>query len=297
MVKFTIITVCLNIEDQIGDTITSVLNQTCTEYEYLIKDGVSNDRTVRIAESFAPEFAEKGIPFRIISRPDSGIYDAMNQAIREAQGEWILLMNAGDQFADKTVLNRVNQSGCLEKADVVYGDEILKNGNLFRYKKADALENIRFALPFCHQSTLTSKELFKNNLYSVKFKICSDHKFYLQMYLEGKRFVHYPEAISIFDIHGISADWRPALLETIQILEEMPVRDEDAIQKLKHKLETKAEKEDREKLMHRHLWRFVPQKLRMKRWEWKNKKAGWKPEEEFFGERRTSYESDTKNHT
>lgn len=296
MVKFTIITVCLNIEDQIGDTITSVLNQTCTEYEYLIKDGVSNDRTVRIAESFALEFAEKGIPFRIISRPDSGIYDAMNQAIREAQGEWIILMNAGDQFADKTVLNRVNQSGCLEKADVVYGDQILKNGNLFRYKKADALENIRFALPFCHQSTLTSKELFKNNLYSVKFKICSDHQFYLQMYLEGKRFVHYPEAISIFDIHGISADWRLVLLETIQILEEMPVRDEDAIQKLKHKLETKAEKEDRKKLIHRYLWRFVPQKLRMKRWEWKNKKAGWKPEEEFFGERRTSYEPNTKNH-
>ena len=53
---------------------------------------------------------------------------------------------------------------CLEKADVVYGDQILKNGNLFRYKKADALENIRFALPFCHQSTLTSKELFKKEI-------------------------------------------------------------------------------------------------------------------------------------
>ncbi|MDD6558512.1 MAG: glycosyltransferase family 2 protein [Faecalibacterium prausnitzii] len=282
MIKFSVITICLNIENQIGSTITSVLNQTCTEYEYLIKDGVSNDRTLSIAESFAPAFAEKNIPFRVISQPDSGIYDAMNQAIHEAKGEWIILMNAGDQFANQTVLERVEKSGCLEQADVVYGDRILQNGKLFRYQKAGALETIRFALPFGHQSTLTSRELFANQLYSLKFKICSDHHFYLKMYLEGKRFVYYPEAISIFDIHGISANWKPALQETISILEEMPVRDEDAIQTLKNKLNTEIKKEEKQNFLHRHLWRFIPKKLRMKRWELKRKKAGWKTEEEFF---------------
>lgn len=286
VIKFTIITICLNIEDQIGDTIASVLNQTCTEYEYLIKDGVSRDRTVSIAESFAPAFAEKGIPFRVISQPDKGIYDAMNQAICEAQGEWILLMNAGDRFADKTILSRLEQSGCLGNADVVYGDRILQNGKLFCYQKAGDLKNIWFSLPFGHQSTLTSRELFQNNLYSLQFKICGDHQFYLRMYLEGKRFVYYPEAISIFDINGISANWEPALQETIRILEEMPVRNEDAIQQLKHKLETKTKKKKRTEFIHRYLWRFVPQKLRMKMRERKIRRAGWKTEEEFFGKKK-----------
>lgn len=286
MAKFTIITVCLNNEEEIGSTIASVLEQCCTDYEYIIKDGVSGDKTVCIAESFEPAFTRKGIPFRIISCPDSGIYDAMNQAICEAQGEWIVLMNAGDQFANQTVLEHVNKSGCLEQADVVYGDRILKNGKLFRYQKAGVLADIRFSLPFGHQSTLTSRALFTSHLYSLKFKICSDHHFYLRMYLEGKRFVYFPEAISIFDINGISANWKPALQETIRILEEMPVRDTEAIQILKDDLETRTKKETRVKFIHQFVIKFVPQKLRTKRWESKRKKAGWKAEEEFFGKKK-----------
>lgn len=285
MIRFSIITICLNAEDEIGGTIASVLSQTCTEYEYLIKDGVSRDGTVSIAESFAPAFDEKGIPFRVISQPDSGIYDAMNQAILEAQGEWVILMNAGDRFANQTVLERVEKSGCLERADVVYGDLILQNGELFRYKKAGALESIRFALPFGHQSTLTSRALFANQLYSTAYKICGDHHFYLKMYLEGKRFVHFPEAISIFDIHGISASWKPALLETIRIQEEMPVRDEEAIRKLKDELEARTREEERGRLV-RYLMKFVPKSLKMKRWELKRKRDGWKSEAEFFGEKK-----------
>lgn len=283
MIKFAIVTICLNNENEIGSTIASVLNQTCTDYEYLIKDGKSEDRTVNIAESFAPAFAEKGIPFRVISQPDSGIYDAMNQAIREAKGEWVVFMNAGDRFANNTILDRVTKSGCLETADVVYGDRILRNGELFRYQKARALEDIWYALPFGHQSTFTNREMFKYNLYSLQYKICSDHRFYLQMYLEGKKFVYFPDAVSIYDINGISSNWELALRETIRILEELPVRDEDALQKMKCELETKMKKTHRAVFIHQYLWKFVPEMLRMKRRELRNKKAGWKTEEEFFG--------------
>lgn len=64
MVKFTVITVCLNAESVIEQTICSVLNQTCLDYEYLVKDGGSQDRTVSIAESFAPAFSNKGVSVR-----------------------------------------------------------------------------------------------------------------------------------------------------------------------------------------------------------------------------------------
>ncbi|MGN0715103.1 MAG: glycosyltransferase family 2 protein [Anaerovoracaceae bacterium] len=279
MIKYTIITICLNMEEEIGNTITSVLNQTCTDYEYLIKDGLSQDRTVDIAESFAPAFAEKDIPFRIISGPDSGIYDAMNRAVREAQGEWVIFMNAGDRFADKTVLEKVDKSGCLEEADIVYGDRILQNQKWFCYQKAYPLEKIRFGLPFCHQSTFTRKELFDHNVYSLKYRICSAFHFYLQLYREGKKFVYFPAAISIFDTNGVSSNWKQNYQDKIQILEDMPVRDEEAIQRLKETLSQKY----RQEFMHQHLWKYVPEKLRMKRRERMRKKAGWKTEEEFFG--------------
>lgn len=282
MIKFSIITICLNIEAEIGNTIASVINQSCTDYEYLIKDGVSSDGTVGIAESFAPAFAEKGISYRIISQSDSGIYDAMNQAVREAQGEWVIFMNAGDCFANSSVLERVNKSGCLKDADIVYGDRILRNKKLFRYQKARALEDIRFGLPFGHQSTFTSRELFNNNPYSLQYRICSDHRFYLQMYLEGKRFAYFPDAVSIYDINGLSSNWERTLQDTIRVLEEMPLRDEEAIQITKNELEFKRKNENQEMRTHQRLRRLIPEVLRKKRWEFKNKKAGWKTEKEFF---------------
>lgn len=286
MAKFTIITICLNNEAEIESTIASVLAQSCTDYEYLIKDGGSRDKTVRIAESFALAFADEGIPFRIISRPDSGVYDAMNQAICEAQGEWVVLMNAGDRFANGTVLEHVVNSGCLEHADIVYGDRILRDGELYRYQAAGELEKIRYSLPFGHQSSFTNRSLFLNRLYSTRYRICSDHAFYLQMYLEGKKFKYLPEAVAIFEINGISANWKEALTETIHIWEEMPVRDEAAIQQLKKTLEDKMKKAEHDRFMHRLLWRFVPQRLRKQRRKMRMLSSGGKTEAEFFGEKK-----------
>ena len=283
MPVFSIITVCLNAEQCIRETIQSVLNQTCTSFEYIIKDGLSSDKTVSIAQSFSAAFAERGISYRIISRKDSGIYDAMNQAIHETKGEWINFMNAGDQLADKAILDRVIESGCMEKADIVYGDRILRKGELFYYQKARALENMWYLFPFGHQSTLTRRKLFKNNLYSTRYKINSDYKFYLQMYREGKEFCYFPAAVSIYDTTGISSNWEMTLTEVIQVLEEMPVRDEKAIQIKKQELEFRKKQE---KSIIRRIWECVPQNLRQKRWKLKIKKAGWKTEEEFFGKKK-----------
>ena len=134
--KFSIITVCMNAEKTIGDTIRTVLEQTCTDVEYIVKDGGSMDETVCIAKSFVTAFEERGISYQIISKPDRGIYDAMNQAVREAKGGWVLYMNAGDLFADRYVLEMVEQSGMLETSDIVcyngVGSEKFTASELYR---------------------------------------------------------------------------------------------------------------------------------------------------------------------
>lgn len=279
MIKYSIITICLNMEAEIGNTITSVLRQSCTDFEYLIKDGVSRDGTVGVAESFVEAFAGKGISYRIISQSDSGIYDAMNQAVREARGEWLIFMNAGDRFANSSVLDCVDKSGCLKDADIVYGDRILHNQQQYRYQKAYPLEKMRVGLPFCHQSVFTKRTFFDNNAYSLKYKMCSDFHFYLQLYREGRKFVHLPFPVSIYDVNGVSSNWKLNYQDKIQILEDMPVRDEEAIQELKKKLSQRC----RQEFIHKHLWRFIPAKYRECRRNLMRKKAGWKTEEEFFG--------------
>lgn len=282
MKKFSIITVCLNSENYISKTIASVLNQTCTDFEYIIKDGVSKDRTVSIAQSYSSAFAERGIPFRIISQPDKGIYDAMNQALREVQGEWVLYMNAGDLMADNHVLQLIEKSGCLERADIVYGDEIDCEDGWYFYYKARPLERIRAHMPFCHQSAFVNKSLYDNNTYSLQYRLCSDYLFFLQRYLEGKRFSYFPIAISIFDKRGVTSDRLAVAREMLRIHEDMPVRDENAIQKRKAILKRCK----RKMFIYNHFSKYLPKKLREKRWDNKRIAGGWKDKDAFFSEQK-----------
>ena len=283
MERFSIITVCLNAQEQIGDTIVSVLSQTCMDFEYIIKDGISKDGTVSIAQSFAPAFAERGIPYRVITRPDKGIYDAMNQAAQEAQGEWVLYMNAGDLFADKYVLEMVEKSGKLETADIVYGDAIdRRDEDGYFYRKAYPLERMRDRLPFCHQSVFARKSLYDQLAYTLCYRLCSDYLFFYHWYQEGKTFSYLPIAISIYDRHGVSSNGRAVAQELLKIHEDMPVRDEETIQMLKKEVAGYNKKPSAS----RRIWeRLVPPQIRKKRRMYILRKKGWITAEEFLFEK------------
>ena len=97
----SVVTVCYNAADTIEKTMLSVLNQTYHDIEYIIIDGGSTDGTVEIIRKYADRIAYW------VSEPDKGIYDAMNKGIKVATGEWINFMNAGDEFVDANVLDKL----------------------------------------------------------------------------------------------------------------------------------------------------------------------------------------------
>jgi len=112
--KISVITVCFNSEITIAHTINSFLDQTHPDKEMIIVDGCSTDRTLEIIRSFSSPF------IRIISEPDTGIYDAMNKGLKLYEGDAFGFLNSDDMFHDATVLERI--SAGLSDADVVYGD-------------------------------------------------------------------------------------------------------------------------------------------------------------------------------
>ena len=58
MKKITIVTVCLNVEDSIEETMRSVVDQTYADVEYIIQDGGSTDRTLSIVEEYQKKYEE-----------------------------------------------------------------------------------------------------------------------------------------------------------------------------------------------------------------------------------------------
>ena len=99
----TITTVTLNSEKTIRRAIESVLNQTYSHIEYIIKDGGSMDATISIAESYKEAFKKKGYGYVIVSTKDTGMYDALNQANNLATGIIVGNVNSDDFFEPNAV--------------------------------------------------------------------------------------------------------------------------------------------------------------------------------------------------
>lgn len=67
--------------------------------EVVVVDGESRDGSAERARSFARAMAGV-LDVNVSSQPPRGIYAAMNQAWRQAQGDWLLFLNAGDVLLD-----------------------------------------------------------------------------------------------------------------------------------------------------------------------------------------------------
>jgi len=102
--KFSLITVGYNSSHTIADTIESVLSQTYPDIEYIIIDGNSTDNTMEIVKAYDSKFNGR---LHWISKPDNGLYDAMNKGIKMATGDIIGIINSDDLFCDNEAISKV----------------------------------------------------------------------------------------------------------------------------------------------------------------------------------------------
>ncbi len=198
----SIITVSYQAKNELHTTISSVLEQTWSQYEYLVIDGKSSDGTFELLEQASATFEQKNISFRFISEPDQGIYDAMNKGARLADGRWLLFLNAGDTLTDSSVLEKVFK----EELDtqIIYGDTICTYLNNSKLYPALPLSHLRYEMSFCHQSAFIQRELLLAHPYDVRYRVCADHHFFLSMYLSEQDFYYCGFPIARYEISGYS---------------------------------------------------------------------------------------------
>jgi glycosyltransferase involved in cell wall biosynthesis len=196
----SIVTVVYNGDETLESTILNISNQSYKSIEYIIIDGGSTDKTVDIIRKH-----ETRIDYWI-SEPDEGIYDAMNKGIKIAKGEWINFMNAGDEFYDFDVCEKVAKSITESYFDVIYGDFVAKN-NLFNAEiliKAKDLNPIWKGNIFSHQSCFIKSDILRDNLFDIRYKIVADYNQFISIYLQKKIFFYLPIPFSIMQTGGVS---------------------------------------------------------------------------------------------
>lgn len=211
---FSIITVCFNSEKTIERTIKSVLEQNLQEYEYIIVDGASRDRTMDVVRQYEPWFAGK---MKWVSEPDKGIYDAMNKGIKMASGELIGIVNSDDYY-ETNALERIAEVYDGYDYNVIYGMlRTVKEGKeVSVYLKNHAfLEKDMIAHPSCF---IAKKIYDKYGMYSLKYPYSADYEFMLRIKKkEEVRFTEVYNIISNFSLDGASGSIR-AYIDTLRLL-------------------------------------------------------------------------------
>lgn len=198
---FSIITVCLNSEKTIERTIKSVLEQSCRDYEYILVDGASSDRTMEIIHQYEPLFQGR---MKVISEPDKGIYDAMNKGIRAASGELIGIVNSDDYY-EKDALEMIAQVYQGYDYTIIYGmlRTILDGKEVAVYlKNHEFLEKDMIAHPSCF---VTKKIYDRFGGYSLQYPYSADYEFMLRVKEQKEvRFTPIYNIISNFTLDGAS---------------------------------------------------------------------------------------------
>lgn len=176
----TIVTVCYNAESFIEATINSVISQTGIDFEYIVIDGCSKDKTINIINNYKDKISS------FICEPDKGIYDAMNKGIKNANGDWIIFMNAGDVFKTSHILEDIFKNKTYNDKLVLYGATCYIKNEKLRVNNPRNINTIWKGMPLCHQSMFVHKNYIKNNLFDLRYSYASDYNLLYNIYNSNK---------------------------------------------------------------------------------------------------------------
>ena len=180
--KISIITICYNSERMIRSTIESVLSQTYADIEYIVKDGGSKDGTLAIVNEYKDRIA------KVISCPDKGIYDAINQGIEAATGDVIGLIHSGDSLYDEHTIEKIAAFYEANKdLQISYGHSVIVNegGKVVRVNRSPEYKKSlcrRGWFP-SHQSIYARKEVFDHfGGYDTKIGWAADYQWFIRTF-------------------------------------------------------------------------------------------------------------------
>jgi len=172
----SIITPVYNAEKSIEKTILSILRQKNTIDQYIIIDGGSTDKTLKIISKYKDKIDI------LVSEKDKGIADAYNKGVKLATGDLIGIIAANDQLINTAIKKlKTNYDGF---SDVICGNLIEYNGERFIRRYSDPnLKQLTTRTSLMHPATFIKRKAYlKYGLYSLDYKCAIDRELFLRYY-------------------------------------------------------------------------------------------------------------------
>jgi glycosyltransferase involved in cell wall biosynthesis len=177
--KISIITVTKNSQKFLEKNILSLQNQSYRNFEHIIIDGCSTDKTLDIIKKYKSK-----IDYWISER-DRGLYDAMNKGIKKSTGEIIGILNS-DDFYYKNALKIVNNYfNRYKKIDFVFG-AVKKHKLMYGYYPSKIHWTFGFYSTHSVGFFIKKKSQLKVGFYNTKYKYSADYDLFYRMIVKKK---------------------------------------------------------------------------------------------------------------
>lgn len=207
-----------NAQDYIASAIESIINQSFDNFEFIIIDDGSNDKTPLIIEEYAKK--DQRIVF-LQNNQNLKISQTLNQGLEIARGELIARMDSDDwSYPNRLKVQmdfmQAHPEVVICGADIEVCDKNLKTLNLRTYPKTDAeiRQKIFKINPFAHPVTFYRTEIAKKaGGYDANFNLVEDYDLYFRMGKFGK-FANIPKVLLKLRTHPQSLSAREIALQS-----------------------------------------------------------------------------------
>lgn len=123
---FSILMPVYNVEQYLSESIQSVLQQTFSEYELIIVDDGSTDRSGEVCDKFAADDERIAVYHKV----NGGLISARRFALRQAHGKYVVFLDSDDSLktnALQIIANYISQTDC---DCIIYGFESVNEGKI-----------------------------------------------------------------------------------------------------------------------------------------------------------------------
>ena len=177
---FTIITAVFNGQKYLQETINSISKQKFKNYEYIVIDGKSKDKTVKIIKKNLSNID------LWVSQNDKGLYDAFNKGINLSSGEFICIVNSDDRITPNALFIIQKYIKKYPKIDFIFGSVKKHWGVLHGFKP----EKISYSWGFysSHSTGFYLRRTSANQIgmYNLKYKFHADYDYFYRMIVKRK---------------------------------------------------------------------------------------------------------------